>query len=67
MVILEQNHIEETYTMILATANLYSHLVQHAHTGSGLAGVEDLGVQTLEAIDIDSRLGCHAAHSLHNV
>ena len=53
--------------MILATTNLYSHLVKYAHTRGGFAGVEHLCVEVCNAICIDSSLGSYATHTLHNV
>ena len=47
--------------------SLHGHLVQHAHAGRGLAGVEDLGVQPFEPRDVNGGLRRHAAHALHDV
>ena len=67
MVVLQKNHIEQTDTVVLATADLHCHFVQHAHTGCGLTGIQHFGFQTLQAIGIDRRLSRHATHSLHNI
>ena len=67
MVVLQQDHVEEAHAVVLAAAELHGHLVQHAHARRGLARVEHAGVQPFEPLDIDGRLGRHAAHALHDV
>ena len=67
VVVLQQDHVEESHAVVLAAAQLHGHFVQHAHPGRGLARVEDLGVETLQPLDVNGRLGRHAAHALHDV
>ena len=69
MVVLEQNHVEEAYTMVHATANLHSLLLKHTHTRSCLTGVENtcLGTGIDKSLLI---LVCHCgntAHTLHDI
>lgn len=67
VVILEENHVEETDTVVAASADLDSHLVEKAHARGRLACVDNLGVETLELGDV-TRGGCgDAAHVLHDV
>ena len=67
MVVLKQDHVEQTDAMVHATADLDSLLLQHAHAGSGLAGVKDMCLCALQTLHITV---CHrgdAAHALHDV
>lgn len=67
VVILEENHVEETDTVIAAAADLDCHLVEKAHARGRLASVDNLGMETLELGDV-TRGGCgDAAHVLHDV
>ena len=67
MVVLQENHVEETDAMVHAAANLHSLLFEHTHARSGLASVEDVGLGTFEALHILGSHGGDAAHALHDV
>lgn len=67
VVVLEEDHIEETDAVVATTANLDSHLVEETHAGGRLAGIDNLGVETLELGDVARGGGCDAAHVLHDV
>ena len=67
MVVLKQNHVKQTDTMVHAATNLYSLLLEHTQSWSSLTSVENMSLCTLEALYI---LGCHCsdtAHALHDV
>ncbi len=40
MIILDKNHVKEAYTVVASSADTYSLLFEHTHTGSGLASVK---------------------------
>ena len=67
VVILQQNHIEQSDAMVLASAHLHRHLLQHAHSWCGLASVKDLGMEVGNTVGIDCGLCGNATHSLHNI
>ncbi len=67
MIILEENHIEETDTMVHTTTYLHSLLLQHTETWSSLTGVEDVSLGTFKALYILSGHGSDTAHTLHDV
>ena len=67
MVVFQQDHVEKTHAVVFTAADLHGHLVQYAHAGRGLAGVEDFGVQSFEPRDVNGGLRRYAAHALHDV
>ena len=67
VVVLEQYHIEKSHAVILAAAELDGHLVEHPHTGRGLARIEHPAVRALQQLHVCGRLSRHAAHALHDV
>ena len=67
VVILEQNHVEETYAMVAATTNLHSLLLQHTQAWCGLTRVEYTGLGTLQALYVLVSHRGNTTHALHNV
>ena len=67
VVVLEQNHVEESDAMVASAANLDGLLLEHAQAGGGLAGVEHAGVGAFETLDVAVGGGGDAAHALHDV
>ena len=67
VIVLEENHIEETDTMVHTTTNLHCLLLQHTETWSSLTGVEDVSLGTFKALYILSGHGSNTAHTLHDV
>ena len=67
VVVLQQNHVEQSHAVILTAADLDGHLVQYAHARGGFARVENFGMQVFDLVGIDGCLGRHAAHALHDV
>ena len=67
VIVLEENHIEETDTMVHTTTNLHCLLLQHTETWSSLTGVEDVSLGTFKALYIHSGHGSNTAHTLHDV
>ena len=67
MIVLEQNHIEESDTVIATTTNLHGLLFEHTHTGCGFAGIEHTGVGTLQTLHILIGHGSNATHALHDI
>ena len=67
MVVLEQDHIEETDAMVHTATDLHSLLLQHSETWSSLAGVQDMSLGTLKALHVLSGHGSDTAHTLHDV
>ena len=57
MIIFQQDHIEQSDTMVDTAADLYSILFHHTHTGSCFAGIQH----------IFAGCRCNTAHTLHNV
>ena len=67
MVVFQENHVEEADAVIASAANLHSILLHDAHSRSGLAGVEHLGVEALKFLLVTCRYSGNAAHALHDV
>ena len=67
VVVLEQYHIEKSHAVVLAAAELDGHLVEHPHTGRGLARIEHPAVRALQQLHVCGRLSRHAAHALHDI
>ena len=53
--------------MVHSPADSYRLLFEHTHSGSGLAGIEHLRLQTFQFSGIFGRHGSDAAHPLHYV
>ena len=67
MVVLQQNHIEKTNTMVHATAKFHGLLFEHTHTRCGLARVENMTTGAGDTLHI---FMCHrgdATHALHDI
>ena len=67
VIVLEQNHIEKSDTMVHATADLHGLLFEHTHTGRGLAGIEHAGLGAFQTLHITVGHRGDAAHTLHDV
>ena len=67
MIVFQQNHVEQSDTMIYTTANLHSHFLKNTHTGSSLTGIEHTRIRTFQFLGIFMRHGSNATHALHNV
>ncbi len=67
MVVLDENHVEEADTVVAASADAHCFFFEHTHAGSGLAGVEHLGLETFETLLVFRGLSGDAAHALHDV
>ena len=46
MVVLEENHVEESDAVVHAATNLHSLLLQHTHTWGSLTGIKHTGLGT---------------------
>ena len=67
VVVLDQNHVEETDAVVVAAADSHGFFLEDAHAGCCLACVEHLAWQTCEKFLI-FRSDCgYAAHALHDV
>ena len=67
MVIFQKNHVEEAYAVVASATNLHGILLHNAHSGSGLASVEHLGVQAFKLLLITGGYSSNATHALHDV
>ena len=69
VVVLQQNHVEESDAVVHATTNLHGFLLQHTHARSGLASVEhtSLGACIDECLLILVSHRSDAAHTLEDV
>ena len=67
VIVLYQNHIVETHTVVGAAAGGHSLLFQYAHTRRCFARVEHTRLRALQLLLIACRKGGYAAHTLHNV
>ena len=67
VVVLEQNHIEESDAVVTATTNLHGLLLQHAQAWCGLAGVQHTGLGTLQQLHILVGHGGNTTHTLHDI
>ena len=67
MVVLEQNHIEEPDSVVLASAYLDRLLLEVAQSGCGLAGVKDItaGVSDERLVAVGG--SGNAGHELHDI
>ena len=67
VVVLQQDHVKKTDTVVASASDLHGLLLEHAHAGRRLAGVEHTCLRTLQPLYI---LVCHrgdTAHALHDV
>ena len=67
MVVLEQDHVEETDTVVAAPANLDSLLLEHTHARSGLTRIQHTRPGTFQSLYILVCHGGNATHALHDV
>ena len=67
MIVFQQNHVEQTDSMVYAATYLHSHLFQNTHARSRLTGIEHTGIRTFQLLGILMGHGSDAAHTLHNV
>ena len=67
VVILQQDHVKQTDTMVTTTTDLHSLLLQHTHTWCRLTGVEHTGIRTLQALHIPIGHRSDTTHTLHDV
>ena len=58
VIVLKENHVEETNAVVHAATNLHSLLLEHTHTRGGLTGVEHAGLGAC----IDERLLIFVGH-----
>ena len=67
MVILEQDHVEESDTMIHATADLHCLFLEHSHARGGLTGIQHVGMCSFETFHITVGHRGDATHPLHDI
>ena len=67
MVILKQNHVEQSDAMVATTANLNGLLFQHTHARSGLTSVEHAGLGAFQMLYVTVGHSGDATHALHDV
>ncbi len=67
MVILQQNHVEESDTMVTTTTYLHGLLLEHTHTWSRLTGVQHTGLRALQALHVLISHRGNTTHALHDV
>ena len=67
MIVLYENHIEQTDAVIASASDFYGLLFEQTHSGSCLTGIEHACFQSVEAALIFVSHGCHTAHALHDV
>ena len=67
VIILQQNHIKESDTMVTTTTNLHGLLLQHTHTRRCLTGIQHTCLRTLQALHVLIRHRGDTTHTLHNV
>ena len=67
MVVLQQNHVKQTYTVIHASAESYSFLLQITQSRSGLACIQHMAAGIGNQALIAMCRGCNTGHTLHHV
>ena len=69
VVVFQENHVKEPYTVVHPAADFYGFLLQHPHARCRLAGVEDARLRTGidQCLLVSVRHGGNAAHALHDV
>ena len=67
VIVFEQNHVEQTDTMVYTTTDFDCHLFEDTHTRSCLAGIQYAGVSAFQYLCILAGHGCDTAHTLHDV
>ena len=67
MVILQQDHVEESDTVVHTTADLHSLFLQHTHTWGGLTGIQHPCMCSFEPFHITVGHRGNTAHPLHDV
>ncbi len=67
VVVFEHDHVVEAYAVVCAAAAVDGVFLKQAHVGGGLAGVEELGVESVEHAYHAVGLGGDAREALHEV
>ena len=67
MVILQEDHVEQTDTMVYATTDPDGVFLHHTHARCGFACVEYTSLCALEGLDIFAGCCRNTAHALHDV
>ena len=69
VIVLEQDHVEETYAVVHSASDAHGLFLQHAHARRGLARVEDarLSARVDESLLVAVGHGGYAAHALADV
>ena len=67
MIVFQQNHVEQTDTVIASSTYLYSHFLHNTHTRSSFTGIKDTSFGTFQLFHIFMGHSSNAAHTLHDV
>src|SRR6187401_1789704 len=67
MIILDHDPVIKAIAIIVTTPQPDSFLFEESHSGSGLAGVEDLDRQSFNFLEEQSRERRNSAHPLHDI
>ena len=67
MVVLEQDHIEKSDTMVHSATYLHSFLFEHTHTWGSLAGIEHASLQAFQLSHILGSDSGNTTHALHDI
>ena len=67
MIVFQENHIEQTDSMIAASPYLHGLLLQHAHAWCSLASVQHPSSSTFQTLHVSVGHGGNATHTLHDV
>ena len=67
VVIFQEDHVEQTDTMVTCATNTYRLFLEHTETGSGLAGVENGATRTGNEMLIIMRHRSNTRHPLHDI
>lgn len=67
VVVLEENHVEESYTVVHPASNLHGLLLEDSHSRSRLSGVEDMASRSGYALYVAVCHRSYSAHTLHDI
>ena len=67
VVVLQQDHVEESNTMVATATDLHGLLLEHTHARRRLAGIEHTGLRTLQSLHVLIGHGGDTAHALHDI
>ena len=67
VVILQQDHIEKSDTVVTSSTDLHGLLLQHTHARGGLTGIKHTGLRAFQVLHVLVGHRGDTTHTLHDV